>query len=88
MRRRPEIQIALKNLFEKHINNLRIDKLGAIFSFLVKSQFPISQEDMRALSRAFKRCLLINTTAINSSTTEPPKEESDSGITEKENAKR
>jgi hypothetical protein len=37
LRRRPEVQIAIRALFDVHINNLKMDKLGSLFSFLVKS---------------------------------------------------
>ena len=37
LRRRPEIQITLKTLFQEHLGALRLDKIGSIFSFLVKS---------------------------------------------------
>ena len=65
LRRRPEVLVALRAIFDDHINKIRIDKLGSIFSFLVKSQFPVSQEDIKNLSKAFKRNLVINTSNMS-----------------------
>jgi hypothetical protein len=72
LRRRPEIQIAMSALLNDHLNKLKLDKLGSIFSFLVKSQYPISQEDMKALAKAFKRNLVECSTTINQSPVEAP----------------
>jgi len=47
-------------LIEKHIDRISIDKVGAVFGFVVKAAYPISDESLRRLLLSFKRHLITN----------------------------
>jgi hypothetical protein len=50
----------MDNLIEKHMDNISIDKVGALFGFVVKAAYPMSEESLRRLLLSFKKHLITN----------------------------
>lgn len=59
MKSRAEIRTAVNILLEK-MDALAFDKITILFSFITKSNYPISDTDLKKFSKAFKMGILKN----------------------------
>lgn len=58
MSNKQEIIDAIDILFAKHVDDIDLDKLQQLYTFLVKSAFPVSDDDLRKLFRVLKKQIL------------------------------
>lgn len=55
LRSRPEVQTAMYQLLNEHVKTMSLDRIVSCFSFMCKSAYPVSDEDLKRLFKAFKR---------------------------------
>jgi hypothetical protein len=65
LRSRPEVQTAMRALLDTHLNSLPLDKVGAIFSFIVKAAYPLPDEDLKKIIMSVKRNIVMQTTDVD-----------------------
>lgn len=60
---REEILYAVNTVVDHHLDRLYADKLGSLFSFVVKTQVPITTEQIQRIFRQFKKLIIMYTNA-------------------------
>lgn len=66
IKNREDIREAVEYLLNIKLNDLTLDKVGSLFSFLVKAAYPLTDEDLKKLLKAVKLKVLMQTSEFSS----------------------
>jgi hypothetical protein len=72
---RPEVRGAIESLINENIEKVGTDKVGSLFSFIVKSSFPVDNELLKKITKGFKKKIITEISAAIALRDKRPAEE-------------